>query len=327
MSIETTVPLAVFHDQRADLHDTGPGHPERPERLPAVVSAARAYCRHLHHPSQTGWDSQIRVLEAVRAVHAASYIDRLQHSCAAHKNYIDVPDSAICPDSFEAAVASAACGLAAAEAVAVTKSARHAFVAMRPPGHHCEHNRSMGFCLFNNVAVAACRLLTTPGIERVAIVDFDVHHGNGTQHLFDARDDVLYISTHQHPATMYPGTGYGHETGTPGTAGAGHTLNIPLDPGTGEAEALVAYAGPITERLDAYRPHILLVSAGFDADRRDPLANLRWDSSTFERITRLLTEVADRHCEGRIVSFLEGGYDLHALAEGVTAHLGVLAEG
>lgn len=184
----------------------------------------------------------------------------------------------------------------------------------------------MGFCLLNNIAVAAYWLLANADIERVAIVDFDVHHGNGTQHAFDALSDVFYILTHQHPATMYPGTGYGHEVRTLGTPGYGHTLNILLDFGTGEAEALAAYNGPIARALNAYMPQVLLISAGFDADRRDPLANLRWDAAPFEKITRIFKEITDRHCDGQIISLLEGGYDLHALAEGVGTHFAVLAE-
>lgn len=182
----------------------------------------------------------------------------------------------------------------------------------------------MGFCLFNNVALAAEHLIRRYGLQRIAIVDFDVHHGNGTQHLFESRGDVYYVSLHEHPSTCYPGTGFEWERGTRGTPGEGRTLNVPLWAGTGDADAIKGCAELIVPELEAYRPEFVLISAGFDADARDPLADLRWTPRAYREITRTLAEVADRHAEGRIVSVLEGGYDLAALSEGVEAHLNAL---
>lgn len=182
----------------------------------------------------------------------------------------------------------------------------------------------MGFCFFNNIALAAERLIREHGLSRVAIVDFDVHHGNGTQHLFESRADVLYVSTHQHPATLYPGTGYEWERGRRGTPGEGFTINIPLRPGSGHGEAIQTYERDVIPALDQYRPEVLLISAGFDADERDPLASLRWRPETYEIITRRLVEIANIHCEGKIVTVLEGGYDTGALSEGLDRHLSAI---
>lgn len=182
----------------------------------------------------------------------------------------------------------------------------------------------MGFCFFNNAALAAERLIRTHGLARIAVVDFDVHHGNGTQHLFESRGDVLYISTHQHPATLYPGTGYEWERGTRGTPGEGCTLNIPLAPGSGHAEAIEAYERLARPALDRYRPEALVISAGFDADARDPLASLRWTPATYEAIGMLLADAAAELAGGRIVTVLEGGYDTGALKEGLDRHLSAI---
>jgi len=322
----TNPPITVFHDQRADLHDTGPTHPERPERLVAIRPLVRSFCDDcMIRPEEAGWKLHgTKLHQAIHAIHTRNYVDRFEHACAQYKDYIDTMDSAICPDSFEAALASAACSLAGAEAVATGKS-RRVFVPMRPPGHHCERDRSMGFCLFNNIAIAANWLIENGGVERVAIVDFDVHHGNGTQHLFDSRDDVLYISTHQHPATIFPGTGYEDEIGNPDTPGEGYTLNHPFHPGSDHDEAIAVYENTIIPRLVEYEPQILLISAGFDADAREPIANLQWNPTTYEIITRLLVGVADQFADGRVLSILEGGYDLSALQEGLEAHLKILS--
>lgn len=319
--------LIVLHDSRAELHDTGEGHPERSARMRPVLDAVRQANLTPQTPEElspsTRWSDPETVAAEVAKVHCAAYLHRLKTACQEGAPFIDAVDCAICPRSFEVAIAAVACALAAAQAV-VSGQARAAFCAMRPPGHHCERDRSMGFCLINNVAVAAEWLISTSKVQRVAIVDFDVHHGNGTQHIFESRRDVLYISMHQDPATLYPGTGYQWECGTPGTPGEGHTLNVPLAPGSGDSEAIKAFDEVVRPRLNSYRPQILLLSAGFDADRRDPLGGLNWTPRTYEHLTRRLAEVANEHAKGRIVSMLEGGYNLEALEEDVVSHLGAL---
>ncbi len=317
--------LQTFHHPAGLLHDTGPGHPERIARLEAVLHAITALGLSTHNPQDSGPapDSDT-VTDAIAALHSPHYIARLHDACAAGRPFIDCRDSAICPRSLDAARAAVACGLAAADFI-MSKTHHRAFVAMRPPGHHAERDRSMGFCLFNTIALTAQYLIDAHRLSRLAILDFDVHHGNGTQHLFENRADILFISTHQDPATLYPGTGYAWETGTRGSPGAGFTLNLPLPPGSGHEEALAAINDKALPRLREYQPEAILISAGFDADRRDPLAGLNWTPQTYAEITSAVTSLADECCSGRVLSVLEGGYDLDALREGVTGHLRALS--
>lgn len=315
--------MRVFQEPVAARHDTGLQHPERPGRLDAVAQALDRVSLPLCRLEGSAWSRPDEIIEFVQHLHEPRYVARFRDACTSGRHYVDVVDCAICPDSFDAATAAAGCALAAADSVAEGPDVA-AFSAMRPPGHHAESNRAMGFCFFNNIALAAERLIRHHGVLRIAIVDFDVHHGNGTQHLFDARNDVLYISTHQHPATLYPGTGYEWERGTPGTPGDGFTLNLPLRPGSGSAEVIHLYEQFVVPALTRYRPEVLLISAGFDADERDPLAELRWHPETYGVITELLAGVAAKHCGGRIVTVLEGGYDTGALCEGLERHLSAM---
>jgi acetoin utilization deacetylase AcuC-like enzyme len=200
---------------------------------------------------------------------------------------------------------------------------RRAFAAGRPPGHHAEPERAMGFCLFSNIAIGARHLQRAHGVGRVAIVDFDVHHGNGTQACFYDDPSVLFISLHQHPRTCYPGSGHDWETGT-GT-GAGYTINLPFQPGSDDADYLREFEQRVVPALDQFRPEVLMVSAGFDAHRDDPLAQMNLSEAGFEEMTRLLVGVAEHHCGGRVISTLEGGYNLRALARSVVRHLVALA--
>jgi acetoin utilization deacetylase AcuC-like enzyme len=196
---------------------------------------------------------------------------------------------------------------------------QRAFSAARPPGHHAEPDRAMGFCLFSNVAIAARYVQKAYGIERVGIVDYDVHHGNGTQAVFESDPSVLFISLHQDPRTCYPGTGREWETGS--GAGAGFTVNIPMDPGSGDDDYLRALDSRVLPELDRFKPQILMISAGFDAHRDDPLAHIELSDEGFEQMTRMLVAVADAHCQSRVVSALEGGYNLVALGRSVVRHL------
>ena len=315
--------MQVFQEPIAAAHDTGVHHPERPARLDAVANALLGLGLTPRSLSGSAWEEPDDVIAFVQRVHEDRYVRRFRRACESGRAYVDVVDCAISRGSFDAATASAACALAAADAVMAGPDSA-AFSAMRPPGHHAEADRAMGFCFFNNIALAAERLIRHHGLSRVAIVDFDVHHGNGTQHIFDCRNDVLYISTHQHPATLYPGTGYEWERGTHGTPGEGFTINLPLRPGTGHTEALQAYDQVAIPVLDRYGPQALLISAGFDADERDPLASLNWRPETIASITQRLVEVSARHCGGKIVTVLEGGYDTGALCEGLDRHLSAI---
>jgi acetoin utilization deacetylase AcuC-like enzyme len=307
----------VYHDTFLD-HDTGIGHPERPERLRSITShlkEAGLWQRFQHlaiHPASEEW---------VLSVHTEDHLKLVRGSRQNGARVLDGGDTHVCPASYDAAMLAVGGVLAGVDAVmqGVTKQV---FCAVRPPGHHAERNVVMGFCLFNNVAIAARYAQRAHQTERVAIIDWDVHHGNGTQDIFYADKSVLYISTHQYP--YYPGTGSEAERGS--GEGLGYTLNIPMAAGSGEKEYLQAFTGEIIPALDRFRPELIILSAGFDAHRDDPLANISLTEESFAKLTRLVRESAEKHCEGRILSVLEGGYNLTALARSVEAHLGVLLQ-
>ena len=303
------------YDIRFLDHDTGPGHPERPDRLRSITRAL----------SDSGDLDQLIPLPISPAtndqlcrVHCREHVCRVKQASVDNCRYVDVPDSAICPSSFDVARLAAGAAITAVDEV-LAQNVRNAFCAVRPPGHHAEHDGAMGFCLFNNVAIAAAHAIAHGGLTRVAIVDFDVHHGNGTQHIFEARRDVLYISLHESPDVLYPGTGFASETGT--AQGQGFTLNLPLPPGSGDQTYAQACDDHVIPRLNQFQPQLLLISAGFDSAQHDPLAHMNVTPDGFCEMTRQLTHVAKAHCDGRLVSVLEGGYDLAALADSVTAHI------
>lgn len=301
-------------------HNTGANHPERPARVRAIRDA-------LDRSSLAGRMAALTFepapLSVIEAVHDSTYVRRVADACANGESFIDVPDSAISAESFNVARLAAGALIAAADAVMAGRVA-NAFCAVRPPGHHAERGRSMGFCLFNNAAIAAEHLIRRHRLERVAIVDFDVHHGNGTQHAFEHRRDVLFVSVHEDPRSLYPGTGFAHETGQ--GEGAGFTLNVPLPPGCGDEQYRRAFTEAVIPKLDQFAPRAVVISAGFDASRGDPLAHMEVTPEGFAWMTREIKEVAERHAGGRIISSLEGGYNLRALAEGVVAHVEVLLE-
>jgi acetoin utilization deacetylase AcuC-like enzyme len=308
--------IGLVLDPVFERHDTGRGHPERPERLARLreIFVSRGLPeRCIAVPPVAAGDPLLL------RVHDAAHIRRVEASCAAGESLIDSMDTAIGSES--AAVARlAAGGLAALCAEVASGRLDAGFAAVRPPGHHAERDLAMGFCLFNNIAVAAAALRAEAGIERLAIVDWDVHHGNGTQHLFEDDPAVFYYSSHQMP--LYPGTGYARERGT--GRGQGATLNVPLAPGDGDGPFLEGLRGPFTSAMDSFRPQFVLVSAGFDAHRDDPLGGLAVSTEAFAEATRIVRDVASRHASGRLVSVLEGGYDLDALAESAAAHLEAL---
>jgi acetoin utilization deacetylase AcuC-like enzyme len=288
-------------------HDPGPGHAEAPSRLRAVLQA-------LDHDRYAAIDR----IEAPRAtreqllrVHAADYVDRILAIAPVDATVRLDEDTVMSPGSAEAALHAAGAAVAAVDAVMVRGG--HAFCAVRPPGHHATADRAMGFCLFNNVAVAAAHAFAAHGLKRVAIADFDVHHGNGTQDIFWHEPRVLFISSHQSP--LYPGSGSEEERG------AGNVVNAPLSPGDGSYEFRELWEGALLPRLHAFKPQLVLVSAGFDAHRDDPLADLRLGTEDYAWITGRLVDLAHAHAEGRLVSTLEGGYNLAALAASVGAHV------
>lgn len=292
-------------------HDTGAGHPESPARLRAILAL-------LERPPFAALERREAPeapREAILRIHAARHLERVLGAIPAQGHAALDPDTIVSPRSGEAALRAAGAVLAAVDAVMAGEAA-NAFCAVRPPGHHAEPARAMGFCLFNNVAIAARHLLAVHGLERVAIVDFDVHHGNGTQAAFESEPRVFYASTHQSP--LYPGTGAADERG------CGNVVNCPLAPGAGGPEFRRAVSDEILPVLYSFGPDFLLVSAGFDAHRDDPLANLALIEADYEWVSAELAAAAAKLCRGRLVSTLEGGYDLRALADSCAAHLQAL---
>lgn len=302
-----------FHDPAGLNHVTPPGHPERVDRLRAVQTALSA-------PAFAGLDRRTAppADEAeLRRCHPQDYIDRIRAAMPSAGTVQLDPDTHASPGTWDAAVGAVGQATAAVDAV-IAGQMRNAFCAARPPGHHAETAQTMGFCLFGTVAIAARRALDHHGLGRVAVVDFDVHHGNGTQDLLWNEARTLFVSSHQMP--LWPGTGAASETGA-----HDNILNIPLRPGT-EGPAFRAAWEPALARLDAFAPELVIVSAGFDAHAADPLAGLDLVEDDFAWITARLCDLADRHAGGRLVSVLEGGYDLTALAASAAAHVGVLME-
>jgi acetoin utilization deacetylase AcuC-like enzyme len=312
--------VGLVLDSAFERHLTGPDHPERPARLTAIRDAlqkAGLIERCTLIPLRRATDAEIE------RVHTREYIERLIRACRDGQPYIDVPDSAICPESYEIALRAAGTVIEAVDRV-LNGDLERAFCAVRPPGHHAERDRSMGFCLLGNVAIAVEHARRMHRIERVAVVDWDVHHGNGTQHVFESDPDVLFISLHGHPYFVYPGTGFEHEVGR--GAGVGATLNITMMPGAGDAEYHRAFEQQVIPRLTEFAPQFLLISCGFDAHRLDPLAPICLETGSFAWMTRAVVHVAQRHCSGRLVSVLEGGYHLEALGDSAAAHVRVLLE-
>ena len=299
--------LTIFGSPRFDEHTTPPGHPERPERAQAMQRVAdrwRAQGGHVREPRPA-------TREELARIHTADYLD-LVESVRGRPAQLD-PDTYTSPESVE--IAELAAG-AAIDAARLAREGTPAFAFVRPPGHHAEADKAMGFCLYNNIAVAAADLLAS-GTGKVAIVDIDVHHGNGTQWAFYSDPRVLFISSHQFP--FYPGTGAADETGS--GAGAGFTLNIPLQAGAGDDVYDKAYGEIVQPALQTFAPEVLLISAGFDTWIHDPLAGMRVTEDGFRRIFARLKAAATATCGPRIMLVTEGGYDLDGLEAGLQAGL------
>jgi acetoin utilization deacetylase AcuC-like enzyme len=311
--------LKIYTSSVFSRHDTGVDHPERPARLDAAV-------RGVDRAGLTGLllrdvDVHPDASRIIRKVHSQPYEHELEDAVRAGFRYFHSLDNPISSATFAAARGAVATALAAAEDIWQRGASRRAFLIARPPGHHAERAEAMGFCFFNTIACVAEWLREQQGLERIFIFDFDVHHGNGTQHLFEERADVYYASIHRYP--FYPGTGAADEIGT--GAGRGFTKNIPLEAGQGDAALLRATEDEIVRVIDEYRPNAILLSSGFDAHRRDPLGGMNVTEDAYGQLTRRMVECAERWCEGRVLSLLEGGYDLEGLSASVDEHVRALA--
>jgi len=298
-------------------HEPGAGHPERKERL----SSAIAYLR------QQPWFTQLESVAVERAelrwiqnIHAPEYIERARAACSGGASFLDVSDVGVCERSFDIALLAAGSLMSVADKV-VAGQLDNGFVMARPPGHHAERDMALGFCLFNNVAVTARYLQQHHGLDKIMVLDWDVHHGNGTQHSFEDDPSVLYVSTHQYP--FYPGTGAWSETGT--GAGAGATLNCPMPAGADDSHYETAWRERILPKIESFAPQMIIVSAGFDAHRADPLAQISLSTQFYGWMTERLMEQADKHCHGKMISILEGGYNIDEMPACIGEHLQVLA--
>ena len=309
--------LTIYTHPLFRRHDTGFGHPESASRMD--------YAR--HGVDRAGLGSSIITAEIhpdtdrlIAKVHSAQYERELEEACGAGMRLFHTLDNPISSSTWAAARAAVGSAVGAAEAIWQRGVTQRAFVIARPPGHHAERVEAMGFCFFNTIACVAEFLREQPGIERVLIFDFDVHHGNGTQALFEERDDVFYVSTHRYP--FYPGTGAAEDIGT--GRGRGFTKNIPFDSGAGDVDYLDAVETIVVPLIDDYAPDAILLSSGFDAHRRDPIGGMRVSERAYGEITERLVEAAVRHGGGRILSLLEGGYDPEGLAASVAEHVTAL---
>ena len=308
-------------DERFLLHETGPCHPEVPERLNAIYQGI----------SQAGLLDKLTLIRAGRAdlkwitaVHDSDYIDRFNDTCLSGKKVFDHPDNQMCSQTYETACLAVGGILDAVDRV-MNGILDNVFCAVRPPGHHAEAGAAMGFCYFNNVAIAARYLQNHWNIKKVGIIDFDVHHGNGTQHIFEQDPTVFYYSIHQHPSFAYPGTGREFEYGT--GAGSGFTKNSPMLPGQGDEEYRHQIINTLLVEFKKFEPEFILVSTGFDAHVDDDMSDIRLSTEWFTWMMKQIMEMADSYCNGRLVSVLEGGYSLRRLPELARNHVEVLSDG
>jgi acetoin utilization deacetylase AcuC-like enzyme len=304
---------AFLSDPIGKEHDTGPGHPEQIARWDAAV-------RGLDGLELSTIAPRAATLDEIAICHTAGYIRTAQRDVSMGLETLSTGDTDISPRSFDAALHAVGTCLNAVDLVAA-KNAQNAFCIVRPPGHHARPAQGMGFCLFNNIAIAARYAQRRYGMERVAIADWDVHHGNGTQDIFYTDASVFFFSTHQSP--WYPGTGDLEEIGA--GAGMGTTLNCPFPAGSGREQILGAFRGKLAPLMDGFRPDLVLVSAGFDSRRDDPLGRFRLSDEDFSELTTIMLEIADKHAGGRLISVLEGGYNLAGLSSAVRAHSHALA--
>ena len=306
------------YDERYLHHDPGSWHPERPDRLKAIQkNLAESGLLELVEAIQP----YAAPLAWVERLHDPAYIQRLKEACAKGRKTFEVPDCGISRETYDIALLAAGGVMAAVDAM-MGGQVENAFCAVRPPGHHAERDRALGFCFFNNVALGALYALENFGLERVAIVDWDVHHGNGTQHLFESDPRVFYLSLHEDPQYCYPGTGYRREIGE--GPGQGYTMNLPFPPRSGDAEYLEALRKEALPRLRQFAPQLVFISAGFDGHEQDPLAHMKLTREGYRDMGRLILDLAQETAAGRLITVLEGGYNLEVLEECVEDHLRLL---
>jgi len=309
--------IIVYTHSDCLAKDNGPNHPERKERLETVLKSVKE----LDNLNIEFKEAPLAELETINLVHPKSHLNSI-FSMIPSTGLVGVEkepyaDTFLCQNSKGAILRSCGAGIAAADDL-INNNEKRLFCAVRPPGHHAETTRVNGFCFVNNTAVSARYLQNQYQLGKIAIIDFDVHHGNGTQEIFYSDNSVAYGSIHEHP--LFPGTGSENETGL------GNIFNAPIQSGTRSDEFLDIFNGKILDYIDKFKPDIILISAGFDAHKRDPLANINLESEDYYTLTKSILEIANMHCDGKIISFLEGGYDLLALSEGIKAHLKGLNE-
>jgi acetoin utilization deacetylase AcuC-like enzyme len=309
---------AFLYDDVFLEHETGEGHPERAERLRTMLRRLEAggyMDKVLPVPTRAADERHLEL------IHKKAYIERVKQGIESGEEFFDSVDNTVCTRTYHVALSAVGGCLNMCDAVMSGRVA-NGFCAVRPPGHHAESQKAGGFCFFNNVAIAARYIQTEYGVGRVAIVDWDVHHGNGTQDAFQDDDSVYYISLHQYP--YYPGTGA--ETDIGFGQGLGYTLNIPVKAGSGNSHYLQAFNERVVPELERFRPEVVLVSAGFDAHRDDPLSSINLTGDMYYRFTRMLRDVARRHASDRLIAFLEGGYNVDVCAEGAEQVIRALLE-
>ena len=310
-----------LYDDRYLLHDTGPYHPEAPDRLSVIYTGLE----------KSGLLAQLVRLEGsvaemkwIESVHDKAYIERFQSVCQSGKSSFECEDNQLCYQTYDIARLAVG-GILEASRLVMEGALDNAFCAVRPPGHHAEINQAMGFCYFNNIAIAARYIQSEWGIKRVGIMDFDVHHGNGTQNIFETDSSVFYYSVHEHPSFAFPGTGRAFEKGS--GEGIGFTRNYPMLPGQGDEEYRSVIDNDFIPLFDQFAPEVLLISAGFDAHVDDDMSGINLSTEGFTYIMERLVETANKHSGGRIISILEGGYSLKRLPELVNNHIEILLKG
>lgn len=309
------------HDLRYLLHDTGSYHPEMPDRLIAIHDGIK----------KAGLLDHLTIIPASRAdlkwilaVHDQAYVRRFEEVCLSGNCYIDDQDNQICVESYETAFLAVG-GILDAVQMMMEQKIDNAFCAIRPPGHHAEADKAMGFCYFNNIAIAARYLQMEWNIQRVGIIDFDVHHGNGTEHIFQSDPTVFYYSIHEHPSFAFPGTGRGFDEGTLG--GVGFTKNSPVLPGQGDENYKSNITRDLIPAFERFKPEVILVSTGFDAHMGDEMSDINLTTEGFSWIMETIMALANHHAGGRIISILEGGYSLKLLPELAANHVSILLKG
>ncbi len=310
----------LLYDERFLNHKTGSYHPENPERMRLIYEGLK----------EAGLFPYLKIIPAqpvdmkyLESVHDREYIDRFRDTCLMGEETLDYPDNQMCPETYGVALLAVG-GILETVRLVMTGEIDNAFCAVRPPGHHAEPDKAMGFCYFANVALAARYLLDEWNLKRVGIIDFDVHHGNGTQHIFEEEAEVFYYSIHEHPSFSFPGTGRIFEKGI--EAGKGFTRNYPVLPGQGDEIYEKIFNTDLIPAFDQFKPEVILVSAGFDAHVDDVMSGVKLSTAGFDRITRQIVFLADKHAGGRLISVLEGGYSLAMIGELVANHIKILLD-